>query len=101
MVRVWVRVRFTVGVMAEDSSTLRYGKPQFLLKSTVRWYSMPFLQWGGFGTLVRYAFFVKVQVRFVGTLFELKLPDFSQNAPAFCTQRQEAAETETVAKCMI
>ena len=54
------------------------------------------------GTLVRYAsifgkkydmlvrytlFFVMVRVRYVGTLFELKIPDFSNVAPAFCMQR--------------
>ena len=37
-----------------------------------------------YGTLVRYAFFVKVRVRYVNTLFELKIPDFSHIAPAFC-----------------
>ena len=36
-------------------STVRwYGAPQFLLKSTVRWYGTPF--------------FVKVRVRYVGTV---------------------------------
>ena len=48
----------------------------------------------GYGTLVRYAFFVKVQVRYVGTLFELKTPDFSYIAPVFCTQRQKTVETD-------
>ena len=33
---------------------------------------------------VRYAFFVKVRVRYVGALFEVKIPDFSHIAPAFC-----------------
>ena len=32
---------------------------------------------------VRYVFFVTVRVRYVGTLFELKLPDFSHISPAF------------------
>ena len=36
---------------------------------------------------VRYAFFVKVRVRYVGTLFELKTPDFSHIAPAFFVNR--------------
>ena len=49
-------------------------------------------------TLVQYAFFVKVRVRYVGTLFELKVQDFSHNAPAFCIQRQKTAETD--AKCV-
>ena len=51
-----------------------------------------------YGTLVRYAFIAKVRVRYVGTLFELKIPDFSHIAPAFCTQKQKTAETD--AKCM-
>ena len=33
---------------------------------------------------VRYAFFVKVRVWYVGTLFELNIPDFSHIALAFC-----------------
>ena len=33
--------------------------------------------------MVRYAYFVKTRVRYVGTLFELKIPDFSHNSPAF------------------
>ena len=32
---------------------------------------------------VRYAFFVMVPVRYVGTLFELIIPDFSHVAPDF------------------
>ena len=51
-----------------------------------------------YGTLVRYAFFVKVRVPYVGTLFEFKTPDFSHIAPAFCVQRQKTAETD--AKCV-
>ena len=51
-----------------------------------------------YGTLVRNAFLVKVRVRYVGTLFELKIPDFSHIAPAFCIQRQQTAETD--AKCL-
>ena len=42
-----------------------------------------------YGTLVRYAFFVKVRVRYVGTLFELKIPDFSHISLAFCIVRQK------------
>ena len=34
-----------------------------------------------YGTLVRYAFFGMVRVRYVGTLFESKIPDFSHIAP--------------------
>ena len=49
---------------------VRYGTPQFLRRSTVR-----------------YVFFVMVRVRYVGTLFELKIPDVSHIAPAFCMQR--------------
>ena len=33
----------------------RYGTPQFLLRSSVRWYDTPFLFCYGYGTLVRYA----------------------------------------------
>ena len=47
---------------------------------------------------VRYAFFVMVRVRYVGTLFGLKIPDFSQIAPAFCVQRQKTAEADV--KCV-
>ena len=48
---------------------------------------------------VRYAlFFVKVRVQYVGTLFELKAPDFSHIAPDFCMQKQKTAETD--AKCV-
>ena len=42
-----------------------------------------------YGTLVRYAFFVKVRARYVGKLFELKIPDFSHIAPDFCLQKQK------------
>ena len=51
-----------------------------------------------YSSLVRYAFFVMVRIRYVGTLFELKIPDFSHIAPTFCIQRQKTAETD--AKCM-
>ena len=51
---------------------VRYGTPQFLPKSTVRWYGTLFLQWYGYVTLVRYAFCVMVRVRYVGTLFEFQ-----------------------------
>ena len=83
---------------------VRYGTPQFLLKSTVRWYGTPFfvkvqVRYAFFVKVrVRYAFFVKVRVRYVGTLFELKTQDFSHIAPAFCIQRQNTAETDS--KCV-
>ena len=61
-----------------------------------------------YGTLVRYAYFVMVQVRyaffemvrvqFVGTLFELKIPHFSHIAPVFCMQRKKTAEADD--KCV-
>ena len=51
-----------------------------------------------YGTLVRYAFFVMVRERCVGTLFELKIPDFLHIAPAFFMQRQKTAEAEI--KCV-
>ena len=38
-----------------------------------------------YDTLVWYVFFVMVQ--YVGTLFELKIPDFSLVAPDFCMHR--------------
>ena len=63
---------------------VRYGTPQFLWRDTVRWY----------GTL----FFVMVWVRYVDTWFELKIPDFSYIAPAFCMQRQKTAKVEV--KCV-
>ena len=47
---------------------------------------------------VRFAFFKMVRVRFVGTLFELKIPDFSHIAPVFCMQKQKTAEAD--AKCV-
>ena len=64
---------------------VRYGTPQFWLRSTIRFFVM---------VRVWYAFFVKVRVRYVGTLFELKTPDFSQIALGFCVQRQKTAETD-------
>ena len=51
-----------------------------------------------YGTLVRYAFFVMVRVRYVGTWFELKIPNFSHIAPAFCMQRQKTDKAEV--KCV-
>ena len=46
----------------------------------VHWYGTVRLD---FCLEVRYAFFVMVRVRYVGTLFELKIPDFSHIAPDF------------------
>ena len=64
-----------------------------------RWYGTVRLNFAKrYGTLVRYAFFVMVRVRCVGTLFELKIPDFLHIAPAFCMQRQKTAEAEV--KCV-
>ena len=41
--------------MATRYGTLvRYGTPQFLIRSAVHWYGMPFLKWYEYGTLVRY-----------------------------------------------
>ena len=80
----------------KDGSTVRY-TPQFLRRGTVRWYGTLFFG-DGTGTLVRYAFFVMVRVRYVGTLFELKIPDFLHIAPAFCMLRQKTAEAEV--KCV-
>ena len=47
---------------------------------------------------VRYAFFVMVLVRYVDTLFELKIPDFSQIATDFCMQKHKTTEAD--AKCV-
>ena len=47
---------------------------------------------------IRYAFFVMVRVPYVGTWFELKIPDFLHIAPAFCMQRQKTAKAEV--KCV-
>ena len=66
-----------------------------------------------YGALVRYAWFVMVWVRYVGTVrlfvmvlvryvgtwFELKIPDFSHIARAFCMQKQKTAKAEV--KCVI
>ena len=65
-------------------STVRYGTPQFLLRSTVRWYGTPF--------------FVKVRVRNVSTVFELKIPKFLHIAREFFMQVQKTAEAD--AKCV-
>ena len=51
-----------------------------------------------YGRLVRYAVFVMVQVRYGGSLFELKIPDFSHIAPDFCMQRRTTAEADV--KCV-
>ena len=51
-----------------------------------------------YGTLVRYAFFVMVRVRYVGTLFEFKKTDFSVIVKAFCMCIQKTAEAD--AKCV-
>ena len=62
---------------------VRYNTPQFLLRSTLR-------------------FFCNVTVRLVchgtGTLFELKIPDFSQIGPDFRTQWQKTVKAD--AKCV-
>ena len=42
--------------------------------------------------------FVMVRVRYVGTLFELKIPDFSLIVKAFCIERQKTAEAD--AECV-
>ena len=49
---------------AKDGSTVRYVTPQFLLRSTVRWYGTFFFVM----ERVLYAVFVKVLVRYVDTL---------------------------------
>ena len=51
-----------------------------------------------YGTLVRYAFFVMVRVRYVGSLLELKISDFWYIAPNYCMQSRKTAETD--AKCV-
>ena len=101
MSKTYLQIMNKLGLstVAKNGSTVRYVGtvlPQFLLRSTVRWYGTFFCN--GTGT-VRYAFFAKVRVRYVGTLFELKIPDFSHIAPVFCTQRQKTVETDV--KCVI
>ena len=71
-------------MVSKDGSTVRYSKPQFFAKR--------------YGTVVRYVFFVMVRVRYVGTLSELKITEFSHIAPDFCMQRQKTAEAD--AKCV-
>ena len=39
-------------------------------------------------------FFVMVRARYVGTLFELKIPDFSHFVKVFCMQRQKTADAD-------
>ena len=70
----------------------QYGTPQFLLRSTVRFFC------NVTGTVRLFRQGSGLRVRYVGTLFELKIPDFSHIAPAFCIQRQKTAETD--AKCL-
>ena len=75
------------------------GTPQFLPRSTVRWYGTLFFLM----VRVRYVgavrlFFLMLRVRYVGAQFELKIPDFSHFAPHFCMQRQKTAEAD--AKCV-
>ena len=74
-------------LISKDGSTVRYG--------TVRRYALIFAK--KYGTLVWYAFIVMVRVRYVGTLFELKIPYFLHIALVFCMQRQKTAEAN--AKC--
>ena len=73
---------------SKNGSTVWYATPQFLLRNTVRCTVFLFCK----------LFFVMVWVRYVGTLFELKIPDFSHITPAFCMQRQKTAEADT--KCV-
>ena len=82
----------------KDGSTVRYVGTVRYASIFAKKYGTPFLQWCGYGTLVRYALFVKVRVRYVGTLFELKIPHFSHIAPAFSMRRQKTAEAN--AKCV-
>ena len=77
---------------------VRYGTLVRYASIFAKKYGTLFLQWYGYGALVRYAFFVMVRVRYGGTLFELKITDFSHNAPDFCMQRQKSAEAD--AKCV-
>ena len=62
--------------------------------STVRWYASIFdKKYGtvfcdGSGTV---RLLKMVRVRFVGTLFELKITDVSRIAPVFCMQKQKSS----------
>ena len=75
-------------VTTKDGCTVRYA-------GTVRYASIFAKK---YGTLIQHVFFGMVRERYVGTLYELKIPDFSHIAPAFCTQGQKTAETD--AKCV-
>ena len=80
--------------MVKDGSLVRYASFFFAKK-----YGTLFLQWYGYGNLVRYAFVVMVRVRYVDTLFELKIPDFLHIVPAFCMQWQRQLKP-TLTKCV-
>ena len=48
----WLIYRLEISTSVKTRIAVRYGTPQFLLRSTVRWYNnMPFLEWYGYGTL--------------------------------------------------
>ena len=76
---------------------VRYGTSHFLLRSndTLVRYAFFAMVWV---RLVWYAFVVMVRVRYVGTLFEIKIPDFLHITQDFCMQRQKTAEAD--AKCV-
>ena len=69
---------------SQSRMAVRYGS------ILARKYGTPFF------VMVRYVFFVIVYIRYVDTLFEIKIPDFSHIAPAFCTQRQKTPEADAV-----
>ena len=75
-------------IIGKDDSTVRYvGTVRYtsiFLRSTIRWYGRLF--YNGTGTVRWYgtSFFVMVRIRYVGTLFEFKIPDFLQVAVDFC-----------------
>ena len=75
-------------LLSKDGSAVRY-------VGTVR-YASTFAK--KYDTLARYPFFVMVRVRYVGTLFELKIQDFLHIAQAFFTQKLKTAEADT--KCV-
>ena len=74
-------------VLRKDGSTVRYVGTERYASIFAKKYGT--LVWYAFFVMVRvrYVFFVIVGVRYVGTLFKLKIPDFSHVAPDFCMQR--------------
>ena len=72
----------------KHGSTVRYASIFAKKYDTLVRYSFFVMVW------IRYAWFVMERVRYDGTLFQLKIPDFSHIAQDFCMQRQTTAEAD-------